>query len=229
MRKGKNKLTKQAFAVVVDGQTEYWYLQMLKQNEPNILFDITPKILQKKNIDQQYELVIALSEQEYDKVFWIVDLDVLLKEEREKKSNSSSLQKFLAYYKRLSKNQKVVVIVNNPCLEYWFLLHFRKTTKVFAACADAEKEVSQHLRGYEKTEKFFKKSNNDIYKQLKPYLKTAISHAIALGNFDTQAYSRAMCEMPLLLEPVYIDNKWKGTSFEASFFFEGEGLSPVEF
>lgn len=52
MRRGKNKLTKQAFVVVVDGQTEYWYLQMLKQNEPNILFDITPKILQKKNIDQ---------------------------------------------------------------------------------------------------------------------------------------------------------------------------------
>jgi len=207
MRRGRNKLTKQAFAVVVDGQTEYWYLQMLKQNEPNILFDITPKILQKKNIDQQYELVIVLSEEEYDKVFWIVDLDVFLKEEREKKSNSSSLQKFLAYYKSLSKNQKVVVIVNNPCLEYWFLLHFRKTTKVFAACADAEKEVSQHLKGYEKTEKFFKKSNNDIYKQLKPYLKTAISHAIALGNFDTQAYSRAMCEIPLLLEPVYIDNK----------------------
>ena len=207
MRRGRNKLTKQAFAVVVDGQTEYWYLQMLKQNEPNILFDITPKILQKKNIDQQYELVIALSEEEYDKVFWIVDLDVLLKEEREKKSNSSSLQKFLAYYKSLSKNQKVVVIVNNPCLEYWFLLHFRKTTKVFAACADAEKEVSQHLKDYEKTEKFFKKSNNDIYKQLKPYLKTAISHATALGNFDTQAYNRAMCEMPLLLEPVYIDNK----------------------
>ena len=202
MRRGRNKLTKQAFAVVVDGQTEYWYLQMLKQNEPNILFDITPKILQKKNIDQQYELVIALSEQEYDKVF-----DVFLKEEREKKSNSSSLQKFLAYYKSLSKNQKVVVIVNNPCLEYWFLLHFRKTTKVFAACADAEKEVSQHLKDYEKTEKFFKKSNNDIYKQLKPYLKTAISHATALGSFSTQEYKRAICEMPLLLELVYVDNK----------------------
>ena len=100
---------------------------------------------------------------------------------------------------------------------------------MFAACTDAEKQVSQHLKGYEKTEKFFKKSNNDIYKQLKPYLKTAISHATALGNFDTQAYNRAMCEMPLLLEPVYIDNKWKGTSFEAGFFFEGEGLSPVEF
>ena len=204
MRRGRNKLTKQAFAVVVDGQTEYWYLQMLKQNEPNILFDITPKILQKKNIDQQYELVIALSEEEYDKVFWIVDLDVFLKEEREKKSNSSSLQKFLAYYKSLSKNQKVVVIVNNPCLEYWFLLHFRKTTKVFAACADAEKEVSQHLKGYEKTEKFFKKSNNDIYKQLKPYFQTAVSNATALGSFDTHNHSEAMCEMFLLFKTLQL-------------------------
>ena len=207
MRRGKNKLTKQAFAVVVDGQTEYWYLQMLKQNEPNILFDITPKILQKKNIDQQYELITTLSEEEYDKVFWVIDLDVLLKEEREKKSNPSSLRKFLEYYKSLSKNQKVVVIVNNPCLEYWFLLHFRKTTKVFTACTDAEKEVSQYLKGYEKTEKFFKKSNNDIYTQLKPYLKIAVSNATALGNFDTQEYKRAMCEMPLLLELVYVDNK----------------------
>ena len=207
MRKGKNKLTKQAFAVVVDGETEKWYLEMFKQNEPDILFNITPKIPQKKNIDQQYELVIALSEEEYDKVFWIVDLDVLLKEEREKKSNLSSLQKFLEYYKNLSKNQKVVVIVNNPCLEYWFLLHFRKTDKEFAACTDAEKQVSQHLKGYEKKEKFFKKNNNDIYKQLKPHLKTAISHATALGCFSTQEYKRAMCEMPLLLELVYVDNK----------------------
>ena len=204
MRRGRNKLTKQAFAVVVDGQTEYWYLQMLKHNEPNILFDITPKILQKKNIDQQYELVIALSEEEYDKVFWIVDLDVLLKEEREKKSNLSSLQKFLEYYKNLSKNQKVVVIVNNPCLEYWFLLHYKNTSKVFTACADAEKQVSQHLKGYEKTKKFFTKSNNDIYKQLKPYLQTAVSNATALGSFDPYNHSKAMCEMPLLFNTLQL-------------------------
>lgn len=204
MRKGRNKLTKQAFAVVVDGQTEYWYLQMLKQNEPNILFDITPKILQKKNIDQQYELVTTLSEEEYDKVFWIVDLDVLLKEEREKKNNPSPLQKFLSYWQQLSKQNKVVVIVNNPCLEYWFLLHFRKTTKIFTACADAEREVSQYLKGYEKTEKFFKKNNNDIYKQLKPHLKTAKENATVLGSFDTYNHSKAMCEMHLLFKTLQL-------------------------
>ena len=204
MRRGRNIPTKQSFAVVVDGETEKWYLEMLKQNEPDVLFNITPKILQKKNINQQYELVTDLSEEEYDKVFWIVDLDVLLKEEREKKNSTSSLQKFLTYWQQLSKQNKVVVIVNNPCLEYWFLLHFQKTNKVFTACTDAEKEASQHLKGYEKTEKFFKKSNNDIYKQLKPYLQTAVSNATALGTFDPYNYSKAMCEMPLLFQALQI-------------------------
>ena len=169
MRREKKIQTKQAFAVVVDGETEYWYLQMLKHNEPNIPFNIKPQILQKKNINQQYDLVTALLEDDYDKVFWIVDLDVLLKEEREKNNSTSSLQQFLNYYKSLSKQNKVVVIVNNPCLEYWFLLHYKKTNKVFTACTDAEKQVSQKLKGYEKTEKFFKK-DNDIYKQLKKML-----------------------------------------------------------
>ena len=199
MRRGEKRQTQQAFAVVVDGETEYWYLEMLKRNEPNIPFKIKPQILQKKNIKQQYELVTDLSEEEYDKVFWIVDLDVLLKEEREKRNSTSPLQQFLNYYKSLSKQKKIVVIVNNPCLEYWFLLHFQKTNKVFTACTDAEKQVSQHLEGYEKTEKFFKK-DNDIYKQLKPYLQTARKNATALGSFDTHNHSKAMCEMPLLFQ-----------------------------
>ena len=202
MRKGRKIQTKQAFAVVVDGETEYWYLQMLKQNEPDILFNIAPKILQKKNIDHQYKLVTTLSEEEYDKVFWIVDLDVLLKEEREKRNSTSSLQQFLNYYKSLSKQQKIVVIVNNPCLEYWFLLHYEKG-KVFTACASAEREVRKHLKGYEKTEKFFKK-DNDIYKQLKPYLQTAKKNATALGSFDTHNHSKAMCEMPLLFNTLQL-------------------------
>ena len=204
MRRGRNIPTKQSFAVVVDGETEYWYLEMFKRNEPNIPFKIRPQILQKKNIDQQYKLVTELSEEEYDKVFWIVDLDVLLKEEREKKGNTSSLQEFLNYWQQLSKQNKVVVIVNNPCLEYWFLLHFQKTNKVFTACTDAEKQVSQHLKGYEKTEKFFKKSNNDIYKQLKPYFQTAVSNATTLGTFDAKDYSKAKCEMPLLFQALQI-------------------------
>ena len=202
MRRGRNIPTKQSFAVVVDGETEYWYLEMLKRNEPNIPFKIRPQILQKKNIDQQYKLVTELSEEEYDKVFWIVDLDVLLKEEREKKNSTSSLQQFLNYWHKLSKQEKIVVIVNNPCLEYWFFLHYNNG-KEFTACADAEKQVRKHLKGYEKTKKFFKK-DNDIYKQLKPHLQKAINNATALGSFDTHNHSEAMCEMFLLFKTLQL-------------------------
>ena len=48
MRKGRNIPTKQSFAVVVDGETEYWYLQMLKHNEPNIPFKIKHLLLRKE-------------------------------------------------------------------------------------------------------------------------------------------------------------------------------------
>ena len=58
MRKGRKIQTKQAFAVVVDGETEYWYLQMLKQNETDVLFNITPKILQKKNLEISKQILL---------------------------------------------------------------------------------------------------------------------------------------------------------------------------
>ena len=77
---------------------------------------------------------------------------------------------------------------------------------MFTACTDAEKQVSQHLEGYEKTEKFFKK-DNDIYKQLKPYLQTARKNATALGSFDTYNHSKAMCEMPLLFQELKLKER----------------------
>ena len=204
MRTKEKRQTREAFAVVVDGETEKWYLQMLVKNETNISSNIKPHIPKNKDIDEQYKLVRDLSkkEEEYDKVFWIVDLDVLLKEEREKKNSTSSLQQFLNYWCKLSKQEKIVVIVNNPCLEYWFFLHYNNG-KEFTACADAEKQVRKHLKGYEKTKKFFKK-DNDIYKQLKPHLQKAINNATALGSFDTHNHSEAMCEMPLLFQALQL-------------------------
>jgi hypothetical protein len=107
MRTKEKRQTREAFAVVVDGETEKWYLQMLVKNETNISSNIKPHIPKNKDIDEQYKLVRDLSkkEEEYDKVFWIVDLDVLLKEEREKKNSTSSLQKFLEYWGKLSKQK----------------------------------------------------------------------------------------------------------------------------
>ncbi len=40
------------FAVVVDGETEVWYLQMLKRNERKLNVNIEPKLPSKKSISE---------------------------------------------------------------------------------------------------------------------------------------------------------------------------------
>ncbi len=209
MRKtGKAKKEIPTFAFVVDGETEIWYLQMFKKNEQkdrNIRINIQPEIPQKKTLKDQFDLVCKQAKSEYDRVFWIVDLDVILKETREAKSTDTALKSFIALIRDLDFKKKkdedfmnVNVIVNNPCLEYWFLLHFDASGKTYRNCDEVTVKLKRHLRDYEKSERYFKKKDNDIYIRLKPYLNNAINNAKALGGFDKENPEKGMCEMDAL-------------------------------
>ena len=114
MRKPKKiaHKTNPTFAVVVDGETEVWYLQMLKRNERDIRVSIKPEIPNKKSVEEQYNLVCDLSSKEFTKVFWIIDLDTVIKEENEApKGKKSPLKTFDEYKTNLSKNFSNVVVV----------------------------------------------------------------------------------------------------------------------
>lgn len=196
-RKAKERNPIPTFVFVVDGETEIWYLQMLKHNERKIRLNIKPEIPQKKKLNDQFELVCELANSEYNRVFWIVDLDTIIKESKEVapgvKTPLSSFHEMKS--KLLVKFQNVQVIVNNPCLEFWFLLHFNPTSKYYQRCPDATRELKKHFHRYKKTEEFFKKKNNDIYLQLKPHLRYAIENAAALDPFDKENPEKAICEM----------------------------------
>ena len=129
-------------------------------------------------------------------------IKTIIKEETETpKGKKSTLKIFEEYKTNLTTNYpNVFVVVNNPCLEFWFLLHFEKTSKYFNTCSSAEAELKKHLKNYEKTQKFFTKQNDDIYLKLKPNLKTGLTNYIALGNFDNENPKKAMCEMELLFQ-----------------------------
>lgn len=171
-RKLKKRVPVPSFAFVVDGETEIWYLEMLKRNERGINLRIKPEIPQKKGLDDQFELVCNLASSEYDRVYWIVDLDTIIKESNEAPTGvKTPLTSFFEMKTNLSdKLQNVQVIVNNPCLEFWFLLHFKRTSRYYRRCSDVTRELKKLLKGYEKTERYFTKRDNDIYLQLKPYL-----------------------------------------------------------
>lgn len=197
MRKSENIQPKnKTVAVIGDGECEFWYFQMLKRNERSLSVNLEPKIPKKLPFEKQFIRVKETSK-DFDKVFWIVDFDVLNKENRESsKGKTSPIQAFKEYVNTLKKSyHNVKVIVNNPCLEFWFLLHFEPTGKYYTNCESAEKQLSIHLPDYEKTQKYFTKENNDIYKKLKPHLSLAMNNAKKLGIFDFENLFAAKSEM----------------------------------
>ena len=71
-RKKKNIKARETYAIVVDGETEVWYLQMLKRNERHLAINIEPKLPIRKSLSDQYEMVETLAV-DYTKVFWVVE------------------------------------------------------------------------------------------------------------------------------------------------------------
>jgi len=202
MRKGKRYSIKPkaSFALVVDGDTEVWYFQMLKRNEKSLTINIEPKIPQKKKLSEQFKKVTELAE-DYTKVFWIIDFDTINSETNATpKGQKTPLQEFNEYTEKLKKKSNIVIIVNNPCLEFWFLLHFIFSTKFFPKCYDAEKELKKYLIDYEKTRRYFTKDGNDIYLKLKPSLKQAINHSNRYRKFNKSLANHGISEMHLFFD-----------------------------
>ncbi|UZD22963.1 RloB family protein [Algoriphagus halophytocola] len=173
-------------AVVVDGETEAWYLTMLNRNEPNAKFQIKPEIPQIKSLSDQFDKVQSLAK-DYDTVVWMIDLDVILKETREvKKGQPRPLDEFLKYKGFLDSVSNVTVIINQPCMEFWLLLHFEFTQAPFEDCARAEKRLVKHLTDYVKIQKYYTKEGDAIYLKLKEKLPIAIGRTKKFSEFDPE-------------------------------------------
>ena len=92
------------------------------------------------------------------------------------------------------------MIQNNPCLEYWLLLHFEDTAAPFPDCDSARKRLKKHLHNYEKSEKFYTKEGKDIYLQLKPNLSKAKARAMRIANQASSSSDASISQMYLLFE-----------------------------
>ena len=67
-----------------------------------------------------------------------------------------------------AKGNNIEVIVSNPCFEFWYILHFHKTSKVFNKNTQVIKELRKHLPEYQKksttflTDTFYSKTDYAI-------------------------------------------------------------------
>ena len=197
-----NRKGNKTYSIIVDGNTEVWYFQMLQKNENLPRIDIKPELPKKKKLSEQFRSVVENSHI-YDEVIWLIDFDTILKESREARAGSkTALQEFNEYKTKIDKNlNNVELFVNAPCLELWILLHFKPIGKSFSNCHDAEKLLRKsHIKGYEKSERFYKKKNNDIYKLLLDKKEFAIENAKKLGEFDINNLNKSTSEMYRIFE-----------------------------
>ncbi|MCQ2301212.1 MAG: RloB family protein [Bacteroidales bacterium] len=204
---------KQIVGLIVDGKDEGWYLNALKDHLHSDRLkrsNLKPELPSKKKIKELFGIAERMIKNDgYDKVFLIVDLDEPLKEKQEGKGEE--LEMFKTWYSRYMQAQQqtpykgkhkwmqqLTIVVNNPCLEYWHLLHFKQTNKYFPNYEDLLTDLKRYLPEYDKSEKYYLAKPNNIFDKLgkEEGLSKAVSNAGLLGDFDVNnCTSTGMTEM----------------------------------
>ncbi len=186
-------------SIIVDGETEQWYAESMKQTERLRGLKIKPDLPKKKTLPQLYAYV---EEQAviFDLVIWIIDMDVPIAEAKRVGKLPEVMVEFERQRSKLEADG-VTVIVNSPSLERWILLHFEDSQKHYPAQKPVIDRIRKHyLSIYEKKEKYFKRKDGSLYQDLKPHLPDAIARSRAMSPFNPKDPERAACEMWKLFE-----------------------------
>jgi len=175
----KQRPAKESIAVVVDGKDEKWYFEKVKAHYPcNALrfIKIKPELPRKKKVQELFDFAHQKLDEEYTFVILLFDMDVPLKDNTEFNKFKELYEKYLGVKgKTLVGRQrikyawmeKLLVIINNPCLEFWYLLHFGRTSKYYADYENLRSDLRKipEMSQYEKSEAYYN-HYPDIYVRL---------------------------------------------------------------
>lgn len=137
---------RESIYVIGEGLTEKYYFQHLKKIKGYSCI-VRPRFFSSKNSiyyleKRTKELLLADVT-----VICAFDADILQRNQEERERH----QKFIKKYKG---NKKVIICDSLPSIEFWFLLHFRKTNKQFANYSSIRDELRKYIPNYDKTIKF---------------------------------------------------------------------------
>lgn len=166
-----------AIVVIADGETEKWYIEKVKEYyKPDVLrkIKIQPDLVQKKKVAELFSEAEDKVNEGYSLVVLIVDFDEIGKKNNELNKFKELYNKYLdakSGTARVSPKtrwmRQLVVIVNSPCIEYWYLLHFKNTTKYYANFDSMKPDLTafKDFKEYKKKEDYYKK-RPDIFCRL---------------------------------------------------------------
>lgn len=188
----KRTVTK-SVAIIGEGETEWFYFDSLRIT-CRYPFKVAPDFPQHSDIKHILKLVESyLNKQQYDFIVCLFDMDRLLQQPSEMRLYNNAKKKYAA--KKYAG--RVMFIETNPCTEFWFLLHFLPNVvcRQYESYEQLLPELQKHMPGYEKTKRYFTKTN--LYKYLTEHgdLERAVQNSEKLCQLcqkspeDLKAYS----------------------------------------
>lgn len=155
-------MNKKSVAIIGEGETEWFYFESLRVLK-RYPFKLFPDIPKHSDIKYIVDLAKKYIKADYDYVVCLVDMDIM--------RNPAEFQKYKLKRKELEKfalsyETELLFIESSPCTEFWFLLHFlpglgKKSYKSYESLLP---ELRKYMPGYEKTARYFMRTN--LYKYL---------------------------------------------------------------
>ncbi|MFA7671630.1 MAG: RloB family protein, partial [Sphaerochaetaceae bacterium] len=136
---------KKAIAVIGEGYTERDYFNYIRVTR-QFKFSFKPELCKPSNYKEIFNKAKQLKQEDYDLIFCVLDIDTIIRE--------NHLADFAKRCKQLgSKN--IIPIASNPCIEFWFLLHFQKHTsfKFYEDCNQLMEQLQKYIPNYNKNHK----------------------------------------------------------------------------
>ena len=201
---------KKSLAIIGEGETEWFYFDSLRI-ACHYPFKVAPDFPQHSDIQHIAKLAEDYANRQYDYVVCLIDMDRLATHPKE-----------MDTYKRIRKksSKKILWIETNPCTEFWFLLHFlpNLTIKRYNSYEELLPELQHYMPGYEKTQRYFKRTN--LYSFLTKHgdLNQALEYGAELSRLseaspeDKIAYSQIHRVFELLSE---LSNKTDKTELKS--------------
>lgn len=173
--------------IVCEGEkTESYYLTALrdhfKLSQANIKIDPNSDSSPISVVNYAKDLIKQSEKDPYDNVFCVIDRD----------RHTSFDTAIVQINSFRNKNTKLHSIVSNPCFEYWILLHFTYTTKLFGASGDSpcmdliKNDLKIYLPDYEKGDKAI----------MPPIIKAGLEMAVANAKRANEVAEKNATDTP---------------------------------
>jgi len=167
-RKGSREPRKSILIVSEGSKTEPIYFNSLKSNLRLAMVEVeivgegaAPITVVNRAIELRGErkrvAKKSLTKAAYDVVYCVIDVEAPKAESLSRAVNKA-------------KDNKLQVILSNPCFEYWYILHFRKTSAPFGTSQEAKSALRQEHCAY-------CESDTTIFDVVYPKTADAIKHS----------------------------------------------------